>query len=128
MNIIFLLALICFFSCQDDHVPLEEIENRIWVLEQIKENETGKIQMIAEYHFLELRDEQIQFSIDCNRCSRSYHFVGGDSISIDGLLNCTRKNCIEKDSVQINYYGKYKMWIEGSKLMMRNTNKEYVYK
>lgn len=125
---ILLLTFIYIFSCQEDHAQPHEIENRKWILEQIKENETGKIKMVDEYHFLELKDGRLHFLIDCNRCSMPYHFVGGDSISIGGLMNCTRRNCIEKDSIKIDYSGKHKIWLQDGYLVFRTMDREYTYK
>jgi len=122
---IFFLSMF-FYSTADARPPI--IENRRWVLEKFRDPQTRKVLYPEGYHFLEFSNGQIEFAIDCNNCSRSYEFVSKDSINIFGPQVCTRKNCIEKDAIEVTYSGKYKIWIERGYLIIRTKAWDHIYK
>lgn len=104
------------------------IENRRWVLDKISDPETGKVQYVEEYHYLEFRGGSVSFAIDCNSCSAPYEFVSKDTVQIEGPGMCTRKGCLERDVIRVEYNGKYKIWRKGMYLVVQTENGDHFYK
>ncbi|MDP3913871.1 MAG: hypothetical protein Q8R96_09055 [Bacteroidota bacterium] len=122
------ITLLSMFFYSAGYARPPVIENRRWVLEKFRDPQTRKVLYPEEYHFLEFRNGQIEYTIDCNNCSRTYEFISKDSIDIYGPQVCTYKNCIEKDAMNITYSGTYKIWIEGSYLIIRTKAWDHIYK
>ena len=120
------LLSVFFYSTGNARPPV--IENRIWVLEKFRDTQTKKEVYADEYHYLEFRNGQVGFSIDCNNCSSSYEIISKDSINFLGNNLCTRKGCIEKDAIQVSYSGPYKIWFEGGYLIIRTIAWDHIYK
>ncbi len=121
-----ILLLIFLYAAGFASPPV--IENRRWVLEKFRDPQTRKVLYPEGYHYLEFNNGQVSFSIDCNSCSKTYEFISKDSINIEGPLNCTYKNCIEKDAINLSYSGKYKIWVEGGFLIIRTRAWDHIYK
>ena len=121
-----ILICVSFFSIVNAN-PLV-ISNKEWVLFKIIDLQARKEIFVDEYHFLKFGNGRVSFKIDCNICSDSCEFISRDSIYFRGYPMCTRKGCFDTDKIKIAYSGKYKIWKEGSYLIIRTNEGDHVYK
>lgn len=126
MTILFTCMSLFFSISGYAHPPV--IENRRWVLEKFRDPQSKKEMYADDYHYLEFRNGHVSFSIDCNNCSKSYEFISRDSINFFGNELCTRKGCMEEDVIRVSYSGTYKIWMEGSYLIIRTKAWDHFYK
>lgn len=122
------ITLVAIFFLSSKSLQKPKIENQTWVLFKIREPQTRKEIYVDEYHYLNFGNGHVSFRVDCNSCSDSVEFISKDSIYFYGNQMCTRKGCLEKDKINTSYSGKYRIWIEGSTLVIRTSEGDHIYK
>lgn len=98
---IFLILLVIFITgCEhsDDDISLESLENTQWFLEEVINNETGKITSfpdeIEKFNIIFKQNGAIQLPKNCNFSQGTFQVTGNDSLVITSIGPGTKKYCL----------------------------------